>query len=332
MVPPSSSSSSSFSSPRHIVIGGIETSVFGLDLLDNSSNGNASARGLAVLFFLHGRFGSVADQRTRKWCDEFVARAHAAKDSPHGRHAKDLVVVAFDQRNHGKRTVDATRNKGWKDDPKHNSNELDNPAHAVDMVSIQTGTARDVSLLIDFFEAATWPNGERTVTDWYCGGVSLGGHATWIALAHEPRLSLGIPIIGSPDTVALLSNRARRLPPPLGPLAFSSPHVPDTFQKFLARNDPINVSLDTWRGRKVCVLSGKDDELVNYDVGGTAAFVERLQQPDVLGRDGVIDVWVQDGVGHAYSAEMAERASDFLWRHGLSSAYSEPDRDSTAKI
>ncbi|KAM0787300.1 hypothetical protein ACM66B_007076 [Microbotryomycetes sp. NB124-2] len=311
--------------PRLVVVGGcIETHVFGLDQLSDSP----SQHGLAVLFFLHGRFGSVSDSRTRKWCQSFVAQAQQQRQRAQG---KDLIVVAFDQRNHGKRTVDSARNKGWKDDPKKSRDEFDNSAHAVDMISIQTGTARDVSFLIDFFEATVWPGGERSVSDWFCGGVSLGGHATWIALAHEPRLSLGIPIIGSPDMVTLLSNRARNLPAPLGPISFSSPHVPDSLKRFLALNDPVNVPLSRWNGRRLCILSGKDDELVNYEVGGTAAFVERLQGKDGVGPDGVVEVWVQDGVGHAYSDEMAEKASMFLWRCGLSASGS-ADKDGSAKM
>lgn len=46
------------------------------------------------------------------------------------------------------------------------------------------GTSRDVSFLIDFLPPSLFRDDERTVTDWYCSGISLGGHATWLALAH----------------------------------------------------------------------------------------------------------------------------------------------------
>jgi hypothetical protein len=44
------------------------------------------------------------------------------------------------------------------------------------------GTARDVSYLIDFLPSFLYPNGERTIVEWGVGGISLGGHTTWIAL------------------------------------------------------------------------------------------------------------------------------------------------------
>ncbi|KAK4053976.1 hypothetical protein OIO90_003621 [Microbotryomycetes sp. JL221] len=286
-----SSSSSSSSSPayRTVVVGGIETQVYGLDTLTQSNSSNQ----LAVLFFLHGRFGSATEPRFIRWSNSFI-EARAQRLGDHNTpDVKDLLVVTFDQRNHGQRTVDKRKNKGWKDDPtkaKDDESELDNPSHAVDMVSIQTGTARDVSFLIDFMEASLFP--------------------------HDPRISLGIPIIGSPDTVALLSNRAKMLPRPFGPLQFDAPYIPPSLARYLDKHDPVNVDLNAWRSRKLCVLSGQDDELVNYVKGGTEKFIARLRDQDP---NAIVEVFVEPGVGHAFSDEQGKRASDFLWRHGLQS-------------
>lgn len=172
------------------------------------------------------------------------------------------------------------------------------------------GTARDVSFLVDFLPAVLFPQDDRVVTNWAVAGVSLGGHSTWLSLAHgesspscclrttsslaahaEPRLTLGIPIIGSPSTLALLSHRAQHLPPPLGPLPITAPHFPSTLLSLIAREDPVNVSAERWSGKKILVLSGGEDTLVNYVEGASEAFVERLKGEGVD-----VSVWVQDGV------------------------------------
>ena len=65
------------------------------------------------------------------------------------------------------------------------------------LCSLAAGTARDVSFLIDFLPAYLYPlDGPRRITDFWMTGMSLGGHATWLALRHDPRISLGIPIVG----------------------------------------------------------------------------------------------------------------------------------------
>lgn len=44
------------------------------------------------------------------------------------------------------------------------------------------GAVRDISFLIDFLPSYMYPTDERHVVRWGVIGVSLGGHATWIAL------------------------------------------------------------------------------------------------------------------------------------------------------
>lgn len=44
------------------------------------------------------------------------------------------------------------------------------------------GAVRDISFLIDFLPSYLYPTDERHVVRWGVIGVSLGGHATWIAL------------------------------------------------------------------------------------------------------------------------------------------------------
>ncbi|KAM0749334.1 hypothetical protein T439DRAFT_340070 [Meredithblackwellia eburnea MCA 4105] len=255
---------------RNLTVGGIHVNLYGSPL--GARDRSPSKDGLAVLFLLHGRFGSAAEERMASFAHRFI-------DYSQSKPGKDLLVVTFDQRNHGQRKVDGNRNRAWQDKP--TATEIENHSHAADMYSIQVGTAKDVSFLIDFLPPILFPNDERAITDWYVAGISLGGHSTWLSLAHERRISLGIPIIGSPDFLTLLSNRARTTPAPLGPIPLAPPFFPNSLLATVKKTDPIHVPDDVWKGRKILVLSGGIDELVNYEIGGSGIFVEKLKQQGV---------------------------------------------------
>ncbi|SCZ99637.1 BZ3500_MvSof-1268-A1-R1_Chr3-1g06176 [Microbotryum saponariae] len=290
--------------PKTFHIGGIAAHVYGLSspLLRNTSSGVPdTAEGVTVLFFLHGRFGHSLEPRYVKPIQSFLEAAERA--------GKKLVVIAFDQRNHGQRTVDKDRNKGWKDDGTK-VGESNNESHAGDMIAIQLGTARDVSFLIDFAEISVWPRGEQRVAQWWCAGVSLGGHSTWLALAHEPRITLGIPIVGSPDMLTLLTARARSLD-----LAIEAPHFPSRLLELWQRLDPIHAPPKAYEGKRILILSGAEDELVNFVKGGTDDFVSSKLNKAV-GKNGCVQVWVQEKTGHTYSQEMIERTCRFLVETG----------------
>ena len=109
-------------------VGGLPVQVFGLDAVSPPS-----PHGLAVLFLCHGRFGCAADPKIAAFATSLVTHARAELAKAPG---KDLLVVTFDQRNHGQRVVDQTRNKSWRD---HGEvAELENVSHATDMYSIQS--------------------------------------------------------------------------------------------------------------------------------------------------------------------------------------------------
>lgn len=128
----SSSHSAGSASARRVVVGGITTQVYGVDALPTDT----STSGLAVLFFLHGRFGKAEEPKMIKWAKAFVDSAREQRRAAGG-SGKSLIVVTFDQRNHGDRTVDAVKNKSWKDKV-GDGDDLDNPLHAQDMLSIQS--------------------------------------------------------------------------------------------------------------------------------------------------------------------------------------------------
>lgn len=144
---------------KQVVIAGIKCYVFGLEQLTAKKVDQVN-----VAFFLHGRTQSAQALLPAIW--------HLKQMGTFENGDIPTLLVTIDHRNHGERTVDGKRNDGWTED-----NEL----HCQDMLSMQNGTAVDVSSIISYFEPVVFPNDECSVKKWICMGASLGGHATWIA-------------------------------------------------------------------------------------------------------------------------------------------------------
>ncbi|KAJ5780901.1 hypothetical protein N7457_006061, partial [Penicillium paradoxum] len=212
-------------------IAGISVTVFGLEEL------HEEASEVACLWLLHPRLASQA--RMTSIANSVLADWNTRnKGNP---SAKGLIAVAFDQRNHGSREIDPLANKAWRQG---------NPRHAQDMFSIFQGTARDTSLLMDYLASYTFPNGEHQITENLVLGVSLGGHATWSCLLHEPRVSAGVVIIGCPDYINLMADRARlsKLPSwtksdPPGAEVLGSEALPTSFLETAKQYDPAGMML-----------------------------------------------------------------------------------------
>ncbi|KAJ2929378.1 hypothetical protein H1R20_g7729, partial [Candolleomyces eurysporus] len=236
---------------QRVAIGGLEIQLYRL--------AGPITQPIVLVYLLHGRGGAKED------VDGFARKLVAGKAG--------LWVVSFDHRNHGSRLVDEKANEAWDTkDPAHH-----NPQHATDMYAIQLGTARDVSFLIDLLPSYLFPNGENEICEWGVIGISLGGHSVWLALCHDARISIGIPIIGCPDYRALLTHRAKQQGIPLEP-----PYFPASLQQVVQTNDPVNKdysSADPQRnpfiGKQVFVLCGEKDKLVPWSAG--AKFVEGLE-------------------------------------------------------
>lgn len=147
------------------------------------------------------------------------------------------------------------------------------------------GTARDVSFILDYLPAYLFPHDERAVTTWAVTGQSLGGHAIWHVLQNEPRVSIGVPMIGMPDMSKLLARRTAANFLPNAP-----PAVPGSLRAHIARTDPAAVAQanaaaaagagggvqppNPYWGKKILVLSGREDKLVRWEY--SADFVDAL--------------------------------------------------------
>lgn len=161
-------------------IAGILTTIYGLEELPSSCDT------VSCLWLLHPRLqtkevmASIGSVCIHDW-------NHHRKSSS----KKGLIAVAFDQRNHGTREVEKIANEAWK---------AGNPRHAQDMFSIFHGTAMDTSLLMDHLGSYVFHDpGAPPIEQHFVLGISLGGHAAWQVLFHEPRVSAAVVIIGCPD-------------------------------------------------------------------------------------------------------------------------------------
>lgn len=253
-------------------VGGLLVTVYGARELplDNCE--------IACLWLLHGR-GDTQDSMS------FTAAAMlGAWNRERKTGDKRLVCVCFDQRNHGSRMVDNLASVSWKQG---------NPTHGPDMWTLYTGTAQDVSFLITNLPAYL----PFALAQHIACGVSLGGHATWHCLMHDPRVTAGIVVIGCPDYARLMRDRAVRAKlescmdsDPPGRNFVGSKHFPPSLVRAVEQYDPAGLLLgeldtvtgepseaekkrlrpilrDTLGGKKIICLSGGKDRLVPYAQG-----------------------------------------------------------------
>ncbi|KAF8510957.1 Alpha/Beta hydrolase protein [Hysterangium stoloniferum] len=272
------------------VVGGINVNVF------SYTNLSEQGRPVAILFLLHGRHGAA------KMLDDLAERLLGLCDSQ-GSSNRDLVIVSFDHRNHGTRLVNKTANDHWA---------AGNERHAIDMYAIQVGSATDVSFMIDFLPGYLFPSGERQVHEWLLSGISLGGHSTWISLRNEPRINIGIPIIGCPDYLALMRPRAEA-----SGFSTEAPVFPPSLIEYIRHHDPGSVdsashdpSRNPFLGKHILVLSGAADTLVPWSA--SKRFVDELQVGS-----GTKRVFLEEGAGHECTPKMVQELASFVWEHAL---------------
>ena len=181
-------------------------------------------------------------------------------------------------------------------------------------------------------------------------GISLGGHAAWQCLFHDPRITTAIVIIGCPDYIALMSDRARLSklstwtngsPPGTGFLG--SADFPAGLIKAVEKYDPVGLLLGgcskntedslarepsedekarllrlmkvSLQGKRILNLAGGADKLVPYRCG--ELFLNWLKNATAksgwfeAGNVTIEDI-VCEGVGHAFSPGMAREVDRFL--------------------
>ena len=208
----------------------------------------------------------------------------------------------------------------------------------------------DTSHLIDYISSYVFPRSEHTIKTHMVLGISLGGHAAWQCLMHDPRISTAVVIIGCPDYITLMSDRARlsKLPTwtntdPPGSSFLGSMDFPLGLVEAVRKFDPAglflgessssyqnsysqDVSTDerirllplikaSLQGKRILNLAGEADKLVPYKCG--EPFLKWLKNTTAKAGwfsdgDFTIEDITFEGVGHALSPGMARETNRFI--------------------
>lgn len=314
-------------------IGGILATIYGLGELQSD------VHNVACLWLLHPRLQKqecmepVACSTIHEWNKTLSKLKKSNKTT-------GLIAVSFDQRNHGTREVDPVANEAWKSG---------NERHAQDMFASYHGTAMDTSHLITYISSYIFPSSDHSIVNNMVLGVSLGGHAAWHCLTQDSRVTTAIVIIGCPDYVRLISDRARlskletwtNSEPP-GAYFLGSKDFPNGLIDALETYDPAGMLLGvrgrdeslydrkpteielkrltplmekSFKGKRLLNMSGGADKLVPYHCG--EPFLRWLKSSTAMnGWYGNANVVVEDivfeGVGHEMSSGMVEAVHRFL--------------------
>ncbi len=200
-----------------------------------------------------------------------------------------------------------------------------------------------MSQLLIYLPSYIFPNNKRTITENIVCGISLGGHAAWQCLMQDPRVTAAVIIIGCPDYMRLLSDRAvlSKLPT-AGPKFLGSSSFPEGLVEAVRRNDPAGQLLgfgstreerfrrdpisdekeamlpllhNSFRGKRILNMSGAVDKLVPYSCSEPfLKWLHRAISPSGWFSDlhlTLVDVCF-DGVGHAMSSDMAKMLDQFV--------------------
>ncbi|KAI1441563.1 Alpha/Beta hydrolase protein [Annulohypoxylon stygium] len=309
-----------------LTIAGLKVNVYGLSELPEG------ASKISCLWLHHPRLRSKDDMTNI--ADQILAAYHQ-KSSPE----RGLIAVAFDQRNHGSRLVDARANDDWRSG---------NPTHAQDMFGIITGTVVDTINLLDLIEGHLFGAGDgpgaasegakRHIDQNLVLGVSLGGHTAWQLLFADPRVTAGVMVIGCPDYSYLMKDRARlsKLQTFMekdGQSFFGSKDFPDALIKACNKYDPRSILfnsrdkaistkdsatlrpvLDSRVSKKrFLVLSGGADKLVPYRISEPFMQFFKIATNSWYADGGIyVEDNVYPGVGHEFNTEMKKDAVRFV--------------------
>lgn len=218
---------------------------------------------------------------------------------------------------------------------------------------ITDGTALDASLLLDYIASYIFPTpSSYRISENIACGVSLGGHVAWQCLVHEPRFTTVISIIGCPDYLALMTDRARltklasyQQSSPQGGGLLGSKDFPQSLVTAVEKHDPASMTLvvgpldskardffarepsqdekcrlkplmyEALNGKRMLNMSGGKDKLVPYKC--SQAYVQWLEN-SVAASGWLSDCGflmeniIFEEVGHAMSADMAKTSERFI--------------------
>ena len=208
----------------------------------------------------------------------------------------------------------------------------------------------DTSHLLNYIASYIFPTSEHSIVNNLVLGVSLGGHAAWLCLLHDPRITTAVVIIGCPDYVRLMSDRARLsklatyiFSNPPGSSFLGSTDFPTDLVEAVEKYDPAGLFLGeivsrdddvyeriptaseqkrllplmkrSLQGKRILNLAGGADPLVPYRCG--KPFLRWLKNATASNgwfSEGsvVFEDIIFDGVKHDMSPEMVKEAHRFV--------------------
>jgi len=208
----------------------------------------------------------------------------------------------------------------------------------------------DTSHLLTYISAYIFPTSSHTINNNIVLGVSLGGHAAWHCVMHDPRISTAIVIIGCPDYIRLMADRARiskleswtKSSPP-GSEFLGSKHFPKGLIEAVEKYDPAGLLLgevtscredvcsrepteherkrlmplmkSCLQGKRILNMAGGADKLVPYKCAEPfLSWLKKAAAPNGWFGDGkmVIEDIVFEGVGHEMSPGMVREVHRFV--------------------
>ncbi|CEL55339.1 hypothetical protein RSOLAG1IB_01349 [Rhizoctonia solani AG-1 IB] len=164
---------------------------------------------------------------------------------------------------------------------------------------------------MDSLPAVLCPNNDRFIDTWMVAGLSLGAHAAWLSMDRDPRLSVCIPIIGSPDFLEIATARND-----LTGLPLVSSYMTSATRNHILKNDPVlcrrsSLRPDPFVNKHILALAGAQDRMVPFV--GTRQFLDRIN----VGPFGTKRLIIQQGVGHQCTREMVVEMAEFVWSVAL---------------
>ncbi|PWW72906.1 hypothetical protein C7212DRAFT_220575 [Tuber magnatum] len=253
---------------RTLTIGGLAIKIYGL-------GAHSASTPLTCIHLLHPR------QQTHEYMTGI------ARSLLHTYGTQALICASFDSRNHGARTTSPLANESWKGG---------NATHAEDMFSVYHGTVEDLRMVVEYLGVYL-----RRVVRHFVVGVSLGGHAAYLALAL-PRVEGVVSVIGCPDFVRLMAARAEGCGVDVRGVFGGAGLGP-----IVGRLDPAAVGMvglrEVWRGKRLLALSGGADGLVPYAC--SQPFLDEVKKAVWRGELELdLEDIVYEGVRHECTSEM----------------------------
>ncbi|KAL9131361.1 MAG: hypothetical protein Q9217_000688 [Psora testacea] len=211
------------------------------------------------------------------------------------------------------------------------------------------GTVVDTAHLMAYIPSYIFPQEEHKISNNMVCGVSLGGHAAWQCLVNLPAITAAISIVGCPDYIRLMMDRARLSKlatyedsSPPGSSFLGSQDFPRALVDAVESYDPagsilcrISANTDifdrdvtatekqillpkmqrSFQNKRMLNMSGGADKLVAYHCSQPfLQWLKRAIAPCGWFSDG--DFLLQDivfeGLGHEMSTDMARKLDAFV--------------------